>query len=157
VTPNTDHAKTFLKYTLVYRGEFSAGVAMCGAGAILIVDSDEKTINIVSESAFTDGDVPLPCSTCKEARHLLSQCHFDAVFCSDNLPDGKYAEIIRAARPTPVIVLSRFAEWDPYLAALHAGAFDYIACPPNPAELERILTLALSRNRQTFRHQASAA
>jgi len=48
--------------------------------------------------------------------------------------------MIEAAAPTPVIVLSRFAEWGPYLTALKAGAFDYLVCPPDGAEVDRILS-----------------
>jgi len=40
-------------------------------------------------------------------------------------------------------VLSRFDEWDHYLAALRAGAFDYIVCPPDFAETERIVWSAI--------------
>jgi hypothetical protein len=32
------------------------------------------------------------------------------------------------------------------MKALSAGAFDYIACPPEPIETERIVRLALSKN-----------
>jgi hypothetical protein len=34
------------------------------------------------------------------------------------------------------------------MCALSAGAFDYIACPPEPVESERILRLALRCNPQ---------
>jgi DNA-binding NtrC family response regulator len=46
-------------------------------------------------------------------------------------------------------VLSRFAEWDHYLAALRDGAFDYIACPPDSAETERIVWSAIARARES--------
>jgi len=55
-------------------------------------------------------------------------------------------EVRRASADVPVIVLSRLADWDAYLSAICAGAFDYIACPPDPAETERILLAALSRS-----------
>jgi len=42
--------------------------------------------------------------------------------------------------------LSRFAEWDRYIAALRDGAFDYIACPPDPTETERIARLAIGNH-----------
>jgi DNA-binding NtrC family response regulator len=113
-------------------------------GSALIVDSDDKTRDIVFESAVKHGKIPMSCSSCEEARSLLQEHRFNVVFCSDSLPDGEYAEVIRAAKPTPVIVLSRFAEWESYLAALQAGAFDYMACPPYEAEVDRILSTALN-------------
>jgi len=84
------------------------------------------------------------CGLDREARDLLRLHNFAAVFCSDTLEDAAYPQIIDAAKPVLVIVLSRFAEWDPYLAALAAGAFDYIPCPPDHREVERILSSALS-------------
>jgi DNA-binding NtrC family response regulator len=78
-----------------------------------------------------------------EARIFMDNEKFGVVFCHETLPDGDFHGVVSAARPTPVVVLSRFAEWDHYLAALCAGAFDYIACPPDSAETERILWSAI--------------
>jgi DNA-binding NtrC family response regulator len=57
----------------------------------------------------------------------------------------------------PVIVLSHLADWDAYMRALSAGAFDYIACPPDPVETERILRLALAQNPPPRRASRTAA
>jgi DNA-binding NtrC family response regulator len=57
----------------------------------------------------------------------------------------------------PVIVLSHLADWDAYIRALSAGAFDYIACPPEPVEAERILRLALDQNPPPRRASRTAA
>jgi len=46
----------------------------------------------------------------------------------------------------PVVVFSRLAEWDAYLGAINSGAFDYIACPIDSVETERILGLALTQS-----------
>jgi len=91
------------------------------------------------------------CSTLDDARSLLTRRHFCIVFCSDTLPDGDFRSVIRAARSIPVIVLSRLAEWEPYLAAINAGAFDYIACPPDLVETERILWFALCESSRIHR------
>ena len=39
--------------------------------------------------------------------------------------NGNFRDVVAAVKPTPVVVLSRFAEWDHYIAALRDGAFDY--------------------------------
>jgi DNA-binding NtrC family response regulator len=96
------------------------------------------------------GEIPIGCSSCEEAKNLLAQHHFKVVFCGDSLSDGEYAEVVKAAKSVPVIVLSRFAEWDSYLPAMAAGAFDYIACPPFEPELGRILSLALHAGSQAL-------
>jgi two-component system, NtrC family, response regulator PilR len=87
------------------------------------------------------------CKKFDEAQLVLTKHRFSVVFCHDTLPDGDFRIVVAAANPTPVVVLSRFAEWDHYLAALRAGAFDYIACPPDPAETERIVRSAIGNRR----------
>jgi DNA-binding NtrC family response regulator len=121
---------------------------MIALGTVLIVDSDEKCRGMIFEQAVKHGEIPMACSTVAEARSLLSEHHFKAVFCGDNLSDGEYTEVIRAAKPTPVVVLSRVADWESYLPAMETGAFDYIACPPHEPELDRILSLALHAESQ---------
>jgi DNA-binding NtrC family response regulator len=67
--------------------------------------------------------------------------------CTKHKKIAQMAHVYAAANPNPVVVLSRFAEWDHYLAALRAGAFDYIVCPPDPAETERIVRSAIGDRR----------
>jgi DNA-binding NtrC family response regulator len=112
-------------------------------GTVLIVESDDKNRDVAFVSAVKHGEIPMARFSFGEARSLLEKRRFKVVFCSDNLPDGDYAEVIRAAKPTPVIVLSRFAEWESYFAALQAGAFDYIACRISQAEPEKVVPQAL--------------
>jgi two-component system, NtrC family, response regulator PilR len=83
------------------------------------------------------------CKKFDEARNFLAKQKFSMVFCHDTLPDGDFRDVVAAVNPTPVVVLSRFAEWDHYIATLRDGAFDYIACPPDPAETERIVRSAI--------------
>ncbi|MBI3671042.1 MAG: hypothetical protein HY237_14840 [Acidobacteria bacterium] len=82
---------------------------------------------------------------------------FTAVLCSDLLPDGDFRALLEvmaeAALDVPVIVLSHLDDWDSYLKAVRAGAFDYISCPPDAAESERILRLAVE---ESFRRNGLA-
>ena len=124
---------------------------MLDVGTVLVVDSDEKTREMVFANAVKLGEIPIACSSCQEARSLLAQHHFKVVLCGDTISDGEYTEVVRAAKPVPVIVLSRFADWSSCLPALQAGPFDYIACPPCGAELDRILSLALHAETQPLK------
>jgi DNA-binding NtrC family response regulator len=129
---------------------------MPALGTVLIVDSNEKSQGMVYASAVKRGEVPTTCSSCGDAKSLLAQHHFKVVFCGDNLSDAEYEEVIKAAKPTPVIVLSRFAEWSSYLPVMQAGAFDYMACPPYQGEVDRILSFALETDSK-FKQQAQSS
>ena len=123
---------------------------MLGNLPVLIISSDstqrDKAVEIVR-------DIGLPsvvCSSLTDARALAGQQAFQLVLCDDDLSDcdlqTSLKVLISATGGVPVIVLSHLAEWDAYVTALNAGAFDYIALPAERAETERILRLALDRN-----------
>lgn len=130
---------------------------MIEAAPTLLICPEEESRNGVVGTLRKCGVLPLSCSTYLEARRLLQQHNFSVVLCSDRLADADYRSVITAAKPIPVVVLSRLAEWGPYLAALRAGAFDYIACPPDSSEVERILWSAVNEGSRMCRKAASAA
>jgi two-component system response regulator PilR (NtrC family) len=128
---------------------------------VLIVSSDpfqrEKTEEIVRSLGLQS----CSCSSLTEARARIDEQAFQFVLCSDDLPDCNLRTAMRVLTSStsgaPVIVLSHLADWDAYMKALSAGAFDYIACPPDPIETERILRLALARNPPPHRASSTAA
>jgi DNA-binding NtrC family response regulator len=101
------------------------------------------------------------CASLTDARARIEERAFQFVLCSDDLPDCNLRTAVRvlaaATGGVPVIVLSHLADWDAYMRALGAGAFDYIACPPDTAESERILRLALEQNPPPRRASRTAA
>jgi len=127
----------------------------------LIVSSDpvhrEKTAEIVRRLGLE----PVTCASLTDARARIEQQTFQFVLCGDELPDCNLRTAVRvltsATGGAPVIVLSHLADWDAYMRALGSGAFDYIACPPDPSETERILRLALEHNSPPRRASRTAA
>jgi DNA-binding NtrC family response regulator len=95
------------------------------------------------------------CHSLREALGLLTRQDFSVVFCNDTLPDGDFQALLRESGKStvsaPVIVLSRLGDWESYLGALGAGAFDYIAYPPDTNEAERILCSALGESSRHHR------
>jgi len=75
----------------------------------------------------------------------MNKQKFGVVFCHDTLPDGDFRDVVAAVNPTPVVVLSRFAEWDHYLAALRAGISHIVIPKDNEKDLEDIPREALKR------------
>jgi DNA-binding NtrC family response regulator len=117
---------------------------------VLIVSSAPLQCEKTEEIARQMGLQSIHCASLTDARGHIEEQAFQFVLCSDDLPDCNLRTAVRvltsATGGAPVIVLSHLADWDAYMRALAAGAFDYIACPPDPVETERILRLALARN-----------
>ena len=116
---------------------------------VLIISSDSRHSDKAAE-ILRDMDLQsVICSSLTDARSLIGRQTFQIVLCDDNLPDCNLRTSLKvvssATGGVPVIVLSHLADWDAYLKALSAGAFDYIACPPERIESERILRLALGQ------------
>lgn len=133
---------------------------MLGFRRVLIVSSDPLQCRNTAEIVERLGLEWVSCGSLTDARTLVMEERFQFVLCNDDLPDCNMRTAVRVMTSctggAPVIVLSHLADWDAYMRALSAGAFDYIACPPDPIEAERILRLALEQNPPP-RHARTAA
>ena len=121
---------------------------MAGPNQVLVISPEKEHHEEITSAMNKCGLTSICCMKFDEARIFMDKEKFGVVFCHETLPDGDFRGVVSAARPIPVVVLSRFAEWDHYLDALRAGAFDYIACPPDSAETERILWSAIGNSRE---------
>ena len=87
-------------------------------------------------------------SSVDQARAVLLGRPIRLVFCEDILPDGSFRDVLRTLRRAgsrvPLVVCSLLGEMDEYLEAMDLGAFDFIAPPFRPAELESIINNVLS-------------
>jgi len=128
---------------------------------VLIVSADPLQCQKTAEIASRLGLQPISCASLTDARARIEEQTFQFVLCGDDLPDCNLRTAVRVLTSStggaPVIVLSHLADWDAYMKALSAGAFDYIACPPDPVETERILRLALAQNPPPNRASRTAA
>ena len=110
---------------------------------VLVISPETEHHEKINAAMHRCGLSSCSCKKFDEARNFLAEQMFSVVLCHDTLPDGDFRDVVAAVKPTPVVVLSRFAEWEHYIAALRDGAFDYIACPPDSAETERIVRSAI--------------
>jgi DNA-binding NtrC family response regulator len=128
---------------------------------VLIISGENAYRESVAKTVNRCGLRPVCCSGLNAARELLARLRFSAAFCSDLLPDGHFRDLLEVARKAkpeiPVIVVSRQADWDAYLKALGAGAFDYIAMPDDARETARILIIAVSHSRSFEKTTGPAA
>ncbi len=134
---------------------------MRNTAPVLIVCSEPAQSDKAIEIVRRVGLPYLLSTSLTDARALVERQVFQFVLCDDELPDCNLRTAIRvlstATGGVPVIVLSHLADWDAYIRALSAGAFDYIACPPEPVEAERIMRLALEQNPPPRRASRTAA
>jgi hypothetical protein len=84
---------------------------MLNDGTVLIVDSDDKTRDIVLESAVKHGEIPISCSSCGEARSLPGATAFQGCFLQRQSSRLGICRSDKCREAYPVIVLSRFAEY----------------------------------------------
>ena len=117
---------------------------------VLIVSSDPSHREKTNEIMRRLGLRSVRCDSLMDARARIEEHSFQFILCSDDLPDCNLRTAVSvltsATAGAPVIVVSHLADWDAYLKALGAGAFDYIAWPADPGEMERIFRLALEKN-----------
>jgi len=128
---------------------------------VLMICSDSAHSDKASEIVRALDLQSVICSSLTDALALIGRQMFQLVLCDDDLSDCNLRTslkvLLSATDGVPVIVLSHLADWDAYMMALSAGAFDYIACPPERVETERILRLALSQNLRSRRASSTAA
>jgi DNA-binding NtrC family response regulator len=89
------------------------------------------------------------------AKGLLDGDNVAACLCGFGLEDGNYKDLVKLARrqtpEIPVIIVSTPScpnEYREYLAAMNAGAFDFLCYPYQKREVERILRLAVASSRR---------
>lgn len=115
---------------------------------ILIAEDEERIANFMVAILSAHGYATLVAGSGREAESMLNSYCPDLVLLDLGLPDVDGMEIIRSARAwtsLPVVVVSaRMSERDK-VAALDAGADDYITKPFGTAEL-------LARIRTALRH-----
>lgn len=120
--------------------------------AVVVISADPGHWEGLSAIVSSCGLRPVQCETLSAAKELLAHEHFRLALCEDILPDGNFRELIAVLRETPgchmpVIVISCLDDWGSFLEAMMAGAFDYVAFPPYPHELERALAAAFAGTR----------
>ncbi|WP_301103212.1 sigma-54 dependent transcriptional regulator [Propionivibrio sp.] len=115
---------------------------------VLVVD-DEADIRELLDLTLARMGLSADCAgTVAEARKFLEREHYGLCLTDMRLPDGEGLEIVRliGARygETPVAVITAFGSADNAVAALKAGAFDYLAKPVALDQLRTLIKSALN-------------
>jgi DNA-binding NtrC family response regulator len=134
-------------------------VAIVNSPNALVVSADYKIGSILGETLLLCGIAPTLANSILASRNHLAVGNLSVVLCQDYLPDGRYSEVLRLNQQTslsvPVIVISRTGDWKDYFTAIDLGAYDFLAYPLIPGELQRILRGVLARHSEERAQSAS--
>ena len=120
-----------------------------GDSARVLVVDDEADIRELLDLTLARMGLSADCAgTVAEARKYLELEHYSLCLTDMRLPDGEGLEIVRLIGAqygeTPVAVITAFGSADNAVAALKAGAFDYLAKPVALDQLRSLIKSAIN-------------
>ena len=108
-------------------------------GRILVVDDDPHFLRVLARILSGENYLVTSAAGACDALELLKSAQFDLVISDLRMPerDGlNFLESLRGSGNTlPVIILTAYGEVDTYLAAMNAGATEYLNKPIQSDEL----------------------
>jgi len=118
---------------------------MTASPRILLVDDEPDLLDLMELTLAKMGLETDRAISVAEANARLAQTHYDLCLTDMRLTDGEGLEVIASAsalpKPVPVAVITAFGNAGNAVAALKAGAFDYLA---KPVALDQLRTLIKS-------------
>jgi DNA-binding NtrC family response regulator len=107
---------------------------------ILVASSDPESRRWLIQILTRQGGDPISASNLVECRETMEKERVGLIFADRHLADGNYRDVLELARSKQekvrVVVISRHPDWDEYLEAMRLGAFDVIASPCRPTDVE---------------------
>lgn len=115
---------------------------------VLFVDDEEDLCTLMQMMLSRMGIETHVAYHIAQAKKMLSEHHYDVCFTDLNLPDGSGLELVEEISQQypqlPVAVLTAYGNMDIAIAALKAGAFDFVSKPIKQTHLEQLLQKALN-------------
>ncbi len=115
---------------------------------VLIVDDEADIRELIVLTLMRMGVESVTASTCQEAFVRLAEQSFDLCLTDMRLPDGDGLSVLThiagSYGNTPVAVITAYGSTDNAVAALKAGAFDYLSKPIQLKQLREVITSALN-------------
>ena len=124
---------------------------------VLVVDDEADIRELVVLTLMRMGIEADSADTCAHAMSRLAERSYDLCLTDMRLPDGDglmvLSHIAEKYGNTPVAVITAFGSTENAVAALKAGAFDYLAKPIQLKQLREVVTSALNLPRPADRQQ----
>ncbi|MBK5942131.1 sigma-54-dependent transcriptional regulator [Halochromatium roseum] len=114
---------------------------------LLIVDDEPDILELVTITCARMGVGTQRAQTLAEAHHHLEQQAFDLCLTDMRLPDGNGIDLVRLITKQypnlPVAMLTAYGSMDSAVAAMKAGAFDFVSKPVDLQVLRNLIGAAL--------------
>jgi DNA-binding response OmpR family regulator len=128
-------------------------------GRILIIDDDPHFLRVLARILSGEKFLVTSAAGAGDAIELIKSAQFDLVISDLRMPDYDGLSFLETLRHdgnnVPVIILTAYGEVDTYLAAMNAGANEYLNKPIQSDELLRIVRYCL-RSRANRRRKVSS-
>ena len=128
---------------------------------VLVVDDEKDIRELLVLTLSRMGIEADTAANCQEAFARISERSYDLCLTDMRLPDGDGMQIVdyiaKNSGNTPVAVITAYGSTDNAVAALKAGAFDYLAKPIQLKQLRDLISSALSLPRASSAAPAEAA
>ncbi|WP_410500069.1 sigma-54-dependent transcriptional regulator [Chitinibacter sp. S2-10] len=112
---------------------------------VLVVDDEADLADLLELTLLKMGLDVVKASGVVMAKAQLDKAHFDLCLSDMRMPDGEGLELVRHIQArkldVPIAILTAYGSTENAIAALKAGAFDYLA---KPVALEQLRTLVKS-------------
>lgn len=126
---------------------------------VLLVDDEEDLCTLMQMSLMRMGIRTHIAHRLEDAKQRLTDHQYDACLTDLNLPDGNGLELLhwihQHCPDLPVAVLTAYGNMEIAIAALKAGAFDFVSKPINQKHLEQLLQKALNKPVDYDQHNAN--
>jgi two-component system response regulator PilR (NtrC family) len=128
---------------------------------VLLVDDEKDLCMLMQMSLKRIGIQTEAAYNITQAKQQLKARHFDACLTDLNLPDGDGIQLVRHVTEyypnTPIAVITAYGNMEIAIAALKAGAFDFVSKPVRSEDLQQLLEKAITPNEDNSQLTASSA
>lgn len=118
---------------------------------IAIIDDEQRMVDIITMLLSRKGYAPTGFAIAESAIAAMEEQPFDLVLTDLRMPGMDGIEVLERMRAiddeVPIILMTAYADVKTALAAMKAGAFDYVQKPFDNTELDALITRALEVTR----------
>lgn len=132
---------------------------MINKTTVLVIEDEEAILNFINTVLDLNGYRIIKSLTGKDALSMAASCCPDIILLDLGLPDLDGMDVLKSIREwsqTPVVIISARSREEEKVAALDAGADDYITKPFGTSELLARIRTAIRHSKKSAGHTADS-